>query len=420
MDHSRTLSTVLTHIHTGAARTRPELVRQTDLGRSVVNERLAEAIAADLVEESDEAVSTGGRPSKTLRLRQDRGAVLATVFGASEILVEVRDLGGTVLAHASAPWEVETGARENLRVVSDIGRELLVGLPQSLWAIAVGAHGPVDIQTGRAMFPATMPGWYEYPVRDELEKCFSVPVFVENDANLMTLGTWRSTDQADDNVLFVKADSGIGAGIIANGVLIRGAGGAAGDFGHTTIADHSGILCKCGNYGCLESLAAGWALARDARVAAFRHESEYLRGIIAERDAVTPLEIAQGSIQGDRVCAQLLERSGTLLGASVSTAISLLNPSTVYIGGALAEAGELYLEAVSAEMKRRVQLPAHERVTLKAVDLDQRVGMLGAHTLALQSLLSAPLLSKWSAAGDPRGVSASLQWNELARLVPPR
>jgi predicted NBD/HSP70 family sugar kinase len=250
-----------------------------------------------------------------------------------------------------------------------------------------------------------MSGWHAFPVRTTLEQHFGVPVFVDNDVNLMTLGAWTAEGGNEDDLVLVKAGTGIGAGLIVNGRIARGALGAAGDFGHTTIAEASRVQCRCGNFGCLEALAGGWALARDAYTAAFTRDSTYLQDLIARTGTVEPLEIARGARDGDEVCQALIERSGELLGASIATMTSILNPSTVFIAGALSEAGPIYLDAIAAQVKRRVLPLATENLRLEIVPLQHREGGIGASAFAIDSLLAPPLLAKWFGL-DPHGVSA--------------
>ena len=126
-----------------------------------------------------------------------------------------------------------------------------------------------------------MPGWDGYPVRERFADRFDAPVWVDNDVNVLALGEWRSGVAAGhDNVVVVKVGTGIGAGIIADGRLHRGAQGAAGDVGHIQVVGRPRVVCRCGNTGCLEALAGGAALARDGEAAAREGRSLRLRAVL--------------------------------------------------------------------------------------------------------------------------------------------
>lgn len=138
-----------------------------------------------------------------------------------------------------------------------------------LYGIGVGLPGPVEFASGKPVNPPIMPGWDGYPVRVRLADRYSVPVWVDNDVNLMGLGELRAgLAQGERHVIYLKIGTGIGAGLISSGRLHRGDQGCAGDVGHVAVTEATGIVCRCGNVGCLEALAGGAALARDAAAAA--------------------------------------------------------------------------------------------------------------------------------------------------------
>ncbi|TLM83592.1 ROK family protein [Pseudarthrobacter sp. NamE2] len=409
MDHSRTLSLVLGLIRSGDATTRPELIRRTDLGRALVSQRVEDALEAGLIEELDEGVSKGGRPARTLRVRADRGRVLTAVFGASRVAISLTDLAGRVETESYTAWDINNGPEASLSLLRDAAAAMLVPTAP-LWAVVIGVPGPVSVSIGSPVHPPIMAGWHAYPVREWLEREYGVPAFVENDANLMALGTWqRLRRQSGDDVVFIKAGTGLGAGIIADGELVRGDRGAAGDFGHTTVAEYSRVQCRCGNFGCLEALAGGWALARDGYTAAFTRDSTFLQDRIARQGGLTFEDIVAGSLAADPVSRELIDRSGTLIGASLATVVNLLNPATVFVGGGLALAGRPFFEAIAEQVRRRSQPLATERLVVRNVPLNHREGNIGAAVLALDALLDPRMLSRWVDRGSPRGVSAQAE-----------
>ncbi|MFD4509037.1 ROK family protein [Streptomyces sp. NPDC058457] len=408
-DHTRTLSLVLSLIRSGAAVTRPDLGRQTGLGRTIITQRVDHAIRVGLVAEGEPAPSTGGRPSRILRIASGRGVVLGAVFGATHLNAAVTDLDGTVLADRRVPWDIESGPETSLATLVDVaGRLLSPELRERLWGVCVGVPGPVDFARGTPVQPPIMAGWHGFPLRDRLEAHYDVPAWVDNDANLMALGAWsRTRAAAGDNILLVKASTGIGLGLMSRGRLHRGARGAAGDLGHTIVAEESRHRCRCGKFGCLEAFAGGWALTRDARAAALEGRSAFLAERLERTDApLAVTDVLDGCLAGDRVSTELVTRAGELVGGQLATLVSVFNPSTVYLAGVLAQAGDVFRDPVAEVVARRSLPLATDELVIDRVALDRSEGVVGAAALAIDELLHPELLDQWLRHGSPRGIRA--------------
>ncbi|MEU6200630.1 ROK family protein [Streptomyces sp. NPDC047061] len=408
-DHTRTLSLVLSLIRSGTAVTRPDLGRQTGLGRTIITQRVDHAIRVGLVAEGEPAPSTGGRPSRILRIASGRGVVLGAVFGATHLNAAVTDLDGTVLAERRVPWGIESGPEASLATLVDVAGQLLnPELRQRLWGVCVGVPGPVDFARGMPVQPPIMAGWHGFPLRDRLEAHYDVPAWVDNDANLMALGAWsRTRAAAGDNILLVKASTGIGLGLMSRGRLHRGARGAAGDLGHTIVAEESRHRCRCGKFGCLEAFAGGWALTRDARAAALEGRSAFLAERLERTEApLAVTDVLDGCRAGDRVSTELVTRAGELVGGQLATLVSVFNPSTVYLAGVLAQAGDVFRDPVAEVVARRSLPLATDELVIARVDLDRAEGVVGAAALVVDELLHPELLDQWLRHGSPRGIRA--------------
>ncbi|MGV9969365.1 ROK family protein [Streptomyces olivaceus] len=403
-EQTQTLSLVLRTIRSGLAVTRPELSRHTGLGRTSITQRVDYALKAGLLSEGEPAPSTGGRPSRILRFASGRGAVLGVVFGATHVHLAVADLDGTPLADRRLSWNVERGPEASLAALIDAAGQLLTDdLAGRLWGVCVGVPGPVDFARGRPVQPPIMKGWHDFPLRERLETHFAVPAWVDNDANVMALGAWsqhRST--AGNDALLVKASTGIGLGLISRGRLHRGARGAAGDLGHTIVAAESRLRCRCGKFGCLEALAGGWALARDARAAALAGRSAFLRDRL---DDLSVTDVLEGCAHDDEASTELVTRAGELVGAQLALLVSVFNPSTVYLAGTLAQAGDVFRKPVIEQVTRGALPLATDELVITDVDPD-RVEGAGAAQLAIDELLHPGMLSQWLPHGSPRNVQA--------------
>ena len=253
-------------IRAGAAGTRTELVDVTGLSRSTVMQRLGALLAAGLVIEGPEAApSSGGRRPAALRFNERAGVVLAA------------DLGAPTAAWRCATWPASRWPSARSRSASPtVPRPCWRGSARrsprcwtrpaararTCWPPASASRARSTSATGRPVSPTMMPGWDAYPVADDLAARFGAPVLVDRDVNAMALGEHRRNLRSVAHLVFVKIATGIGAGIVADGELLRGHLGRAGDIGHIRAITPSDALCTCGNRGCVGAVASGRAIIR--------------------------------------------------------------------------------------------------------------------------------------------------------------
>ena len=406
------LGAVLEAVRLGRGRSRAEVATHTGLSRGVVSQRLAELIEWGLLEDGEPTESTGGRPARRLNLRSDAGTLLVADVGATSIDVAMTDLDGRILETRQEEADVAEGPEAVLSRIEERFEDLLRSSPladaeAAPWGIGIGLPGPVEFASGRPVSPPIMPGWNGYPVRERLVDRFGVPVWVDNDVNLMALGESRAgVGRYHVNMVFVKIGTGIGAGVIAEGVLHRGARGSAGDVGHIQVTDDRSVICRCGNIGCLEALAGGHALAREATAAATERRSPYLAEVQAANGTVTARDLGEGAARGDIVCAELIQRSGLLVGAMLAGVVNFFNPSLIVIGGGVASAGDQLLAAVREAVYRR-SLPLSTRdLGIVTSELGAHGGQIGAATMVADELFSpahlATTLSRHIQPAHPR------------------
>jgi glucokinase-like ROK family protein len=403
-DHLDTLVAVLDLIRAGHARTRPELGRCSGLGRTVVTQRVAELIDRGLVEEGDLGPSTGGRAPRELRFRAEAGHLLVAELGATSISVALANLAGALVAQQEEPNDIARGPERTLHRVEELFDELLASSPGKprVWGVGVGVPGPVEFASGRPIAPPIMPGWDGYPVRDRLAARYDVPVWVDNEVNLMALGEFRGgLAQGVRDVVYVKIGTGVGAGLISGGWLHRGAQGCAGDVGHVAVVDDTSVICRCGNVGCLEALAGGAALARDGAAAAADGRSRYLADLISQGHRIEAKDVARAATHGDPVCVDLLTRSGRLVGEMLATLVNFYNPSLVIIGGGVADAGDQLLAAIRHSVYGRSLPLATRDLRIARSPLSHRAGLMGAAFMVIDELFSRERLGAWIGHGSP-------------------
>jgi predicted NBD/HSP70 family sugar kinase len=371
--------TVLDLVRRGSAATRADLARITGLSRSTVSQRVDDLLAQGYLLEAGEGPSTGGRPPTRLIFNAGRGVVLAADLGATHGRLAVTDLTARSLAEEPIELSIADGPDVVLPFVQDRFKELLdeVGRTTAdVRGIGIGVPGPVEFAAGRTVNPPIMPGWDSVVIPQRLAERFDgIPVLVDNDVNIMGLGEyWTYWRGEVDDLLYVKVASGIGCGVIVGGEVHRGAQGTAGDLGHIRLCDDSDTVCRCGNQGCVEAVASGSALARQA--------TELGLPASTSRDVVA---LVRGG-QPDAV--RLVRRAGRRLGEVLAAAVNLFNPSVIVIGGDLAHAHEQLLAGIREVVYQRSTVLATRHLQIVRSRLDDRAGVVGAAVTVVEHVLA--------------------------------
>ncbi|EAQ00571.1 transcriptional regulator, ROK family protein [Janibacter sp. HTCC2649] len=362
----------------GQPRTRAELIEITGLARSTVGARVESLLAAGLLTPAGESRSTGGRPPTRLAFNPEAGFVLGADLGATHVTVALTDLGGRVVAETSEALDIRQGPEVVLDAVVEIGKSLLRSAGHTkrrLVGVGLGLPGPVEHSTGRPASPPIMPGWDGYDVPAHVSAKLGGPVLVDNDVNIMALGEHATSYPHVEHLVFVKVATGIGAGIISSGQLHRGAQGSAGDLGHVAAPHGEGIICRCGNEGCLEAVASGPAIV--ARLAE--------QGIEV-KDSRALLELSRS---GSPEAVAALRQAGREIGAVLASIVSLLNPSVIAIGGLLAQSNDGLLAGIREVVYGRSLPLATGELQIVAARTGDHAGVIGAATMVIQHVLSA-------------------------------
>ncbi len=402
------LVAVLDEVRLGRSTARADLVARTGLGRAIVSQRIGELIERGLVAEGDVGPSTGGRPPRRLAFRGDAGHVLVADLGATSIDVALTTLDGRILGHRDEAVRVEAGPEACLDRVDALFGQLVEAtddLPGRLWGIGIGVPGPVEFRSGRPISPPIMPGWDGYPIRERFTRRYGAPVWVDNDVNLLALGEWRSgVAVGHDNVVVVKIGTGIGAGIISDGRMHRGAQGSAGDVGHIQVVDDPAVICRCGNIGCLEALAGGAALGQAGTAAARDGRSARLKVALDQHGAVTAEDVARAASFGDPVAVAMLQSAGRRVGSMLSSVVNFFNPSLIVIGGGVAKSPDQLLAAIRETIYRRSLPLATRDLLVQRSSLGSLAGVMGASAMVVDQLFARESIGRWIEAGEPWGM----------------
>jgi glucokinase-like ROK family protein len=402
------LVVVLDEIRSSRSRSRSELAARTGLGRAIVARRVQELIDRGLVTEGETGPSTGGRPPRQLAFRADAGHVLVADLGATSISVALTDLAGRILGHYTEPAEIASGPEPVLGRVEELFQELqhtTRSIPGPVWGVGLGVPGPVEFASGRPISPPIMPGWDGYPIRQRFAERFEAPVWVDNDVNVLALGEWRAgIAQGHDNVVVIKIGTGIGAGIISDGRLHRGAQGSAGDVGHIQVVDDASVVCRCGNVGCLEALAGGAAIGRHGEAAALEGRSARLQAALDEHGQLTAEDVARAAAFGDPVAVDLLQSAGRRVGHMLASVVNFYNPSLIVIGGGVAQSGDQLLASIRETVYRRSLPLATRELLIQRSSLGLLGGVIGTSALVVDQLFARDAIERWLPAGIPAGM----------------
>jgi predicted NBD/HSP70 family sugar kinase len=353
-------------------------MRLTGLSRTTVNQRIDGLLGAGLLVPATEDARTRGRPAGQFVVNCERGVLLVADVGATVLHTALCDLGGTVCAERQASADVAEGPESVLTLVDRLFTELLAETGHTaaqVLGVGLDVPGPVDFAGGFVVSPPIMTGWDRYDIRGWFAPRYDAPVVVDKDVNAMALGEHRLRYPEVAHLLMVKAGTGIGTGLIAGGQVYRGADGAAGDVGHiqVTVEDvDAPPQCRCGNAGCVEAYAGGWALVRDLRAEG--------------RDVSTVDDVVRLVRSGDLVAVRIARRAARILGGAIADTVSLFNPRVIVIGGQLAHTDEQLFAGIREVVYRRSLPLATRNLQIVRSELDPHAGVLGLAQLLVDGI----------------------------------
>jgi predicted NBD/HSP70 family sugar kinase/biotin operon repressor len=377
---------------------RAELARHTSLSRSTVSAIVNDLLRTGLVVETRAGMSNGGRRPIMLEFQDESSFIVGIELGATHVSCVLTDLRCKLRASWSAPVPVRDKPKVALAKMTMAVRSVLeadgVELDRVL-GIGVAVPSPIDYTHPGELLPLFVPKWKGYNVASHLEESFGRPVFIDNDANLGALAElWWGAGSSAGNLAFIKVATGIGAGLIIDGRIFRGSSGIAGEIGHTSI-DPNGPRCICGLNGCLTTFIGTPALLE-------RAEAQLRAAGINRPPPANVQDLVNAALDGDPSSIELIRYAGNKLGVGIANMLNLLNPKTVVIGGGIARAGKLLLDAVG-ETILGLSLPASISSTeIKTTNLGEWGIALGAATLTLEAALQEPALFPAEARGARR------------------
>jgi predicted NBD/HSP70 family sugar kinase len=363
---------ILDAIKRFGALTQVEIADAAGLSTATVSNIVKELTANGVVTTSP--VSRSGRRALQVSLARRLGLVAGVHFASRTLRIELSDLVGTVIAQQHMPLpadhRADTGMDRAALLIADL-LESIGASHEELRGVGLGIAAPVDHRDGSLPVHGIQRGWDEVQIAPSMARRLDTPVFVDNDANLAALAERRfGAAQGADVAAYVYVGHGVGAGLVIDGQIFRGAAGTAGEIGHIRVVD-SGAICHCGNRGCLETVVNANALVESLRAT---------HGNLSLRDVVNQC------LAGDAGCSRVVADAGLFVGVAVAALANVINPRVVVIGGELARCGDLLLDPIRNEAGRAVLRNPASPLRIVQAALGDLAPVRGATALALDSV----------------------------------
>ena len=402
------LADILNLVRNERAMTRQEIERTSEFSRAIVADRLGTLTDLGLVDESESGIATGGRAPRLVRFVAEQGRILVATLDQTSLGVGIADLSGRLLLeHHEAADLTAPAATVGDRLVT-LFRWILdrqaVGV--QLWGISLSVPGTVSGIADTQFLdhtPPILPSWEGYGFVETLMQRFNVPVWMRSSVETMTMGElFAGAGVGLQTMLFIKVGKRIGAGLVIDGKLYRGAQGATGLIGSLPVqaADRTGTL---------DAMAGSEMIAHEGRAAAERGSSPVLADIQRRGGEVNAIEVAHAAQMGDAAAIEILSQSGRLIGQVVATLANTLNPEIIVLSGSIAQTNDILLAAV----REAVYGASHPSVTrdlrILRSQLGASAGLAGAAMVATEAIFAQAYLRDWVMLGTPVAHPAFVQ-----------
>ena len=379
---------VLEAIYSQGDASRQGLAERIGFAPSYISTLVAELLGRGLVEEGGRSPSRAGRRRVLLRVVPGLAHLVGIRIGRANTRIVVTDLLGNILFLKKLPTEVWKGEQHVLELVeSEIG-EALQSHP-SVKGVGIAISGVIERYSGTVFFWPKVPGWNNVPLKKRVQTKFGLPVVVEDSVRTMALAEKRfGQAKGHSNFVYVVVSMGIGAAIYVNDKLYLGSSDLAGELGHTTI-DERGELCSCGNRGCLEVYASGWAIINRIRNGVQQGVHSSLSGNTGTKNDLLSIEtIVKAARNRDHFARTVLWEAGSHLGTAVATIVNLLNPEAIVLGGEAPRAARAFImKPLFASLHSRTFHRSVRNLKIVVSRLGGEAGAVGASVLAAEKIL---------------------------------
>ena len=389
------LSSVLRYLHASDPLSRAGLASLTGLNKTTISSLVEELFQRGLIREVGLDNSGSGRPAMLLNLDPGAGFIIGVALGVDFISVILADFVGEI--HWRRLQEVDPAESQEAMIqrTLDIVKEAMaVGQSRQarLLGLGIATPGTVDVDRGFLIFSPNLQ-WHNVAYRQIFQEETGLRVFVDNDANAGALAEHLfGVARQAQNFISIFAGVGVGGGLFLNGELYRGAGGFAGEIGHTNfMLEHYRRPCRCGSRGCWETSVAQDSVVERVRARLAAGRTSLVSRLMAEQGAALGLPIIlQAAQAGDGQCLEALSETGALLGLGIANLINTFNPELVVLGGPLSEAWEYLLPPIQEAIQNTALPEISEQVEVALSPFGGDASVVGAVALAIDAILSKP------------------------------
>ena len=294
-------------------------------------------------------------------------AVLGLDIGGTKIAAGVVDADGAAHGFVTAPSDVDSV--RGVERLFDLGRRAVADSGVDVEAVGIGCGGPLDSEKGLLIAPLHLPGWKDVPVAELAASAFDRPAFLDNDGTAGAAGEHRfGAGRGTQAMVYLTISTGVGGGVVLNGVVQRGRSGNGGELGHVTV-DWHGRRCRgCGRRGCLEAYCSGTSIAERAVEAGME-------------DGVTAADVAQAANAGDELASRVWDETCEALACGLTSIANLFEPEVIVLGGGVVRTGEQLLAPVRTSVAEQMIGPPVSIVSAVSGDA---VGVVGAAAIAYE------------------------------------
>ena len=369
----------------------------TGIRMASITELVKELVDDGLVAEKGTAGngSDRGRKRTQLKLNEGYGFAVGIEFDADHVAGVVLDVRANVVAEARVNepcgGDRETGVGQIVDMVcrlvkqADISADKLVG-------IGVADPGLVDSEKGVSVLCTTVEGWENVPIRQLIGERFGVSIHLEENTRAKLLAEKAyGVGRGVGHLMFIDFGSGVGCSVMSPAGVYRGRTESAGELGHTCVVEN-GAVCRCGSYGCLETVASLPAIGRRARVAMDEGAQSLISKLAGGNEKVTADHVFEAARQGDKLALSIVDETGRFFGLAVANAVNLFNPEVVIFDQRLAEIGDLLLDPIKRTVARQALQIATRDLRFELSRMGEMAGAMGAATLVLDDLFAIPQL----------------------------
>lgn len=314
--------------------------------------------------------------------------IIGVDVGGTTIKIGIINEAGNILDK----WEIPTNVTNNgASILTDIWNSLRRKIEsghlneETISGIGLGAPGFIHEESG-SVYEAVNIGWKNMEIASELKALSKLPVYVQNDANIAVLGeNWQGAGEQARNLIAITLGTGVGGGIIANGTILNGENGTAGEIGHITI-EEDGYLCNCGRRGCLETIASATGMVRQANNKIEINPKSRLATFCKENGSLTTKDIFELANHGDTLSTEIIDYTADVLGLVIANLATIINPSKILLGGGVSKAGEGFINSIDNAFRKYALDRVSEICELKVAQLGNDAGIIGAAYLVKQKL----------------------------------